>query len=87
MSQAAFALELSEVVNGILLVRSQHSGTVQGWRPISKSEIAETPRGHGSLSSPNNGRTIFLEEGVAKSIQGLYFEHAFDFFYFGLRFG
>src|SRR5436190_1036159 len=44
MSQAALALELAQVVYGILLVRSQHSGTVSGrYTCIKRNSLASSP--------------------------------------------
>src|SRR5262245_8542478 len=38
MSQAAFALELSQVVNRVFLVRSEHAGTVRTSSTCGKAE-------------------------------------------------
>src|SRR5687767_8887865 len=50
MSKAALALKLAQVVNGIFLIRSQHSRKVSAWCACIKREFQSSRQDQGSHS-------------------------------------
>src|SRR5438034_11828080 len=59
MSQAAFALELAQVVNGVFLVRSQHRRTVRASRVCGKAERSHLCNAYGYLRKYSQAEKTF----------------------------
>src|SRR5436190_4676166 len=77
MSQAALALELAQVVNGILLVRSQHSGTVSGrYTCIKRNSLASSPASSRERAQLRERKTKEINNG-SRTFIPLYSEKKF----------